>query len=120
MVPDEFASAKQMEVQVEDLLPAVFTVVGDESVTGLVKPKFFGDLLDERGHLCHHLSFDGLKVLYMFFGDDKHMNGCFGVEVVKGQEVFTFMDGIVGDLPVDDLTENTHSNVLVVVLWGQL
>jgi hypothetical protein len=117
VVPDKFAAAKKMEVEVKYLLPAVFSIVSDETVTGLIHSEFLGNFLNERGHLRHHLSLNGLEVLYMLFGDDQYMDRCLGIEVMKSQKILTLMDGVVGDLPVDDLTENTHGAVLVMVLF---
>jgi hypothetical protein len=45
------------------------------------------------------------------------MDRCLGIEVMKSQKILTLMDGVVGDIPVDDLTENTHGAVLVMVLF---
>jgi hypothetical protein len=83
VMPDQFTAAKKMEVEVEDLLSSVFAVVGDETVTGLIHPEFLCNLLNERSHLRHHLTLDGLEVFYMHFGDDEYMDRCFGIEVMK-------------------------------------
>jgi hypothetical protein len=54
-----------------------------------------------------------MEILDMFFGDNEDMDGCFGVEVVKGEKIFVLMYGIVGYLFVDDLAENAHIFILV-------
>ncbi len=54
VVPDEFSSAKHVEVQMFYLLSAVITVVRDEPVAGFIYTDFCGNFLNEGGHICHH------------------------------------------------------------------
>ncbi len=99
-----------MEVQVQNLLSTVFTIVGNETVTGLINTKFAGNLLNEWGHLRHCFTIDTLKILHMLFGNDKHMDRCFGIEVVEGEKLVILMHGIVGDLSLDNFAEYTHGS----------
>jgi len=112
VIPFEFAAAEHVEVQVRDLLAAVFAVVGDETVAAGIQPERTGDLLGKCRQPGHRLGIDILKALNVLFGDDQHMDGCFGVEVMKGEKIIVFQHGVVGDIPRDDLTENTHGCIL--------
>jgi hypothetical protein len=110
--PFEFATAQEVEMKVMDLLAAIVSIVGDEAVAGGVEPQFGGGLLDEGGHLRHGLPIGLLEAANVLFGDDQDMNRSFGIKVVKGEKLLVFMDGVVGDLPFDDLAEDTHRGLL--------
>jgi len=121
VVPNKFTAAEHVEVEVWDLLSSVFTVVGDETVPCDIESQFLCNFLNERCHLCHGFGIDGLKVVDVHFGNDQYMYRCFWVKVMKRKEIIVFMDGIVGDLSLDDFTEYTHGiSPSIIVLLGQL
>ncbi len=117
VVPDQFSATEQMEVQVWNLLSAIFTIVGNETVTGLIDTELSGNFLNEWGHFRHCLTIDTLKIFYMLFWNNKHMDGSFGVKVVESEELIILIDGIVGDLPIDNFAEYTHNFFLFIELF---
>jgi hypothetical protein len=118
VLPFELAPTQEMEMEVVDLLASIVTVVGDEAVTGGVEPQFGGGLLDEGGHLRHGLSVDFLEAADVLFGNDQDVDGGFGIEVMKGEKLLVLMNSVVGDLPFDDLAEDTHRRLLKIWNFG--
>jgi hypothetical protein len=114
VIPLKLAAAKHMEVEMGDFLAAVAAVVGDESISCFVQTQHASNLLGKRRQSSHRLGINILKTLHMLFGDDEDMDGSLGIEIVEGEIVIVFVNGVVGNLPFDNLAENTHTLLLLV------
>ncbi len=108
VIPFEFTAAEHVEVEVGDLLTAVFAVVGDEAVAGLIDTESTGDFLSKSGQARHRFRCDILKAVNVLLGDDKDMDRGFGIEVVEGKKIVVFQYRVVGDFSACYLTENAH------------
>lgn len=108
LVPEQFASSKQMKMEMVYLLSSIIAVVGDKAVAGFVQADFGGDLLDEGCYLGHQLCGCRLETVDMLFRNDENMDRCLGVEIMKRQETIIFRYSVIGYLSLYDLTKKTH------------
>jgi hypothetical protein len=95
-------AANQMQVQVENNLPAVWPGVDDQPVTrladALIHSNLFrcGEQMTNQGFILARQIIDRGNVLV---GDDQYMGRGDGVEVAKSGHLFIFLHLFAGDLP---------------------
>ena len=103
-------AAQQMEVDVLDRLTAILTNICDNSVA-IFKPASlgnFGNCLEyclNTARVFGGYSVGGFDVT---FGNDKHVNGSLGSDVLEGIDLFVLIYLCGGDLSRDYFTEQAR------------
>lgn len=87
--------AKNVEVQMEHALTSMGTRVDDDAVPGLDYPLQFRDLVTGQHQTPQQ---PGIRILqlgnrsHMFSGDDQRMGWRLGIDIVKRNHQFIFID----------------------------
>src|SRR5580698_9244183 len=105
--PRQSASAKQMNMQVEDRLPSAGPNVQNGTVS-LLDIALARDLSGGQVAAPNDFGVAGLRFFQsckMFFGDDEYMRGRLRTDVFKGEYGVIFVNFLRGNVAVDDSAE---------------
>ena len=96
-------------MNMEHGLSGVFTVIDDHPVSALVESVLRSNGFGDKKQMADQLTVccgDRMNVGDVFFWNNEKMGGRLGVEVLKCDCQFIFMDDFSGDLFFDDLAKN--------------
>lgn len=92
----------------ENRLSGIMAVIDDHPVTAFIKTAFGGDGLCNKEHVPDELTVcdnETVNIGNMFFRHDERMNRRLGIDVLKRDHEFIFVDDCCGDLFSDDLAK---------------
>ena len=92
-------------MQVIDRLPRVFAAVDYHAIASLDEAQLSGHIADGQQEVAHQSSVlidQGFDRCDRLLGDQKHMDGCLRVDVVKGQAAIVFVDDLGWNFVIDD------------------
>jgi hypothetical protein len=113
--PFEFATAKQMKVQMKDGLPGMRANIGHEAIA-LLQIELVGQLLSDCKNMCQNRSILRGQIGHrgnMARWNDQKMMGSLGIDILKGHHILVLVHNIAGNLALDDLTKQAilHKNL---------
>ena len=103
------AAAEQVKMKMGDGFPAVWPVVDDEPVAGLIQLELSGDFLGSRKEMAEDvvvLGGHGGVAGVVLFGNEENAVGGLRGDVTKGQNVFVLIDDVGLGFAVDDPFED--------------
>lgn len=111
--PRHGPAAKQMDVQMGNCLPTVFSIVDDqpESFVLLIHAEVRCDLSGSEKEMPEQVAVSAFGFTDAGKGllrDDENMRRCLGGNVVKGEAKLVFMDDVRGNFPGNDLLKQSH------------
>ena len=108
--PGEPTAGQKMEMNVEDGLSRVKTVIDDHAVSALIKPLLGSNGFGYIEQMSDELPVgngNGMNIYDMFFRDDQGMHRCLGIDVLKGNGIIVFVDNPRRDLFLYNFAKNT-------------
>src|SRR5262245_28120559 len=110
-----------MHVQVRYGLAGLLLAVDDKPVA-VGKAELFGELGGDEVQMADHLAVFGGDVIRsadLLLGDNQHMNGCLGADIVEGEAKVVLVNDLGGDLLADDLEEKIvgHHDKRLQSVW---
>lgn len=92
----------------ENRLSGIMAVIDDHPVTAFIKTPFGGDGLGNKEQVPDELTVrdnETVNVGNMFFRHYNRMDRRLGIDVLKSDRMFIFVDDCCGDLFLDDLAK---------------
>jgi len=98
-----------MQMNMENRLTSVPSVVDHHSITALIKPFLCCDGLCYEKEMANDLPVRNcypMNISNMFFGNDQHVNRRLGIQILERQGMLVLVDDPCGDLFFYDLAKN--------------
>jgi len=103
--PCEFSAGQQMEVNMENGLTCVMAIIDDHTITVFIKPLLGSNGPGNEEQVPDDFTVrnaNAMNICDMFFGHDERMDRRLGIEILKSDRVFIFVNNRCGDLFLDD------------------